>query len=310
MLKSALFIDGTWFLRNTPNSRLFKLDYTNLFSYFTTMLTQQKHVNITNIMTQIVLGSAINVHPDDEDARSLREKYILHMQNSANVNVYSTNFRRNKISEGLVYEKFVDVALASMMCYYASIPSLFDVAILVLGDRDFIPAIDTIRNRFGKQVAIVTYNEHCAGEYIKNLPKYRDFDIIWLTPDILNMYDLTGKKHIIPCESPLHKGDRNVETDFWPQQDQKFYCEQCRIKFSDLSDQKSEDTENVQGEIIKFFELKSYGFILAKGGEYFFHTKHVSEESGDIEVGKKVLFDIEKHPTNGKEGAVSKVKII
>jgi len=309
MLKSALFMDGTWFLKNTTNSRLFKLDYTNLYSYFSTILTNQIHTPIVNTMTNVVLGSAINVHPDDEEQRSVREKYILHMQNSANVSVYPTNFKRNKISDGQVHEKFVDVALASMLCYYSSVPSLFDIAILVIGDRDFIPAIDTIRNRFGKQVAIVTYSEHCASEYIKNIPKYRDFDIIWLTDEMLDMYDLTGKKHIIACESPLHIGDRNIETDFWPQQDQKFYCETCRNKFTKLSSEPPTDEQNLTGEIIKFFESKGYGFILAQGGEYFFHTKHIIGEINDITVGKKVKFDIEKYPKNGKEGAACKVFI-
>lgn len=312
MLKAALFIDGTWFLKNTPTTKLFKLDYANLYKYITTLLSQERNIDITNTMTQIVIGSAINVHPEDEEFRTIREKYILHMQNNASVTVFPTNFKRNKISDNTVREKFVDVALASMLCYYASVPNVFDVAILLLGDRDFIPAIDTIRHRFGKQIAIVSYNSHCAGEYIRNAPKYRDFDLIWLTPEILDTYDLSGKVHTICCESPLHEGNREIETDFWPQPDQKFYCEVCRNRFSDLASQAPDSTENLQGEIIKFFADKSYGFILAQGGEYFFHNKHVINANEDfiVAVGRKVRFDIEKHAVNGKQGAACKVTML
>lgn len=310
MLKSAIFMDGTWFLRNTHNARLFKLDYTSLFQYLTTVLTEEKHIPITNIMVQSVLGTAVNVHPDDEDLIGIREKFVFHMGNYGSITKYETNFKKTKFSDKLVREKFVDVALASMLCYYSSVPALFDVAIMMIGDKDFIPAIETVRYRYGKQIAIVSYHDHCAVEYVKNSPKLRDYNIIWLTDEILDAYDLTGKTHTIPCESPLHEGDRNIETDFWPQQEQKFYCPACREKYTEMYKQQPKGDKDLAGEIVKFFPEKGYGFILSQGGEYFFHDNDVTPEDAEISVGVKVLFDIKKKPVSGKQGAAVSVRVL
>ena len=44
-------------------------------------------------------------------------------------------------------EKCVDIALAVDMVHYSTVPNAFDIAVLVSGDRDFIPAL--VRTRQG-----------------------------------------------------------------------------------------------------------------------------------------------------------------
>ena len=52
-------------------------------------------------------------------------------------------------------EKCVDISLAVDMLHYATIPHALDVAVLVSGDRDFIPALVRTRQK-GKRVAIAS----------------------------------------------------------------------------------------------------------------------------------------------------------
>jgi uncharacterized LabA/DUF88 family protein len=50
-------------------------------------------------------------------------------------------------------EKCIDIALAVEMMHYATVPGAYDVAVLVSGDKDFIPALARIRHK-GKRVAL------------------------------------------------------------------------------------------------------------------------------------------------------------
>ena len=64
-------------------------------------------------------------------------------------------------------EKCVDIALAVDMLHYATVPGAFDVAVLLSGDRDFLPALVRTRQK-GKRVAI------CEDTMVRTLPEVRD----------------------------------------------------------------------------------------------------------------------------------------
>src|SRR5215831_14929775 len=38
--------------------------------------------------------------------------------------------------------------------------------------------------------------------------------------------------HVLECQSPAHKGDRHVETTYYPKRGEKFYCPACREEFA------------------------------------------------------------------------------
>ena len=54
-------------------------------------------------------------------------------------------------------DKWVNVALASSMLYFASVPGAYDVATIVGGDADYIPLLKRVR-AMGKRVQIVGMN--------------------------------------------------------------------------------------------------------------------------------------------------------
>jgi hypothetical protein len=77
-----------------------------------------------------------------------------------------------------VQEKCVDIALASEMLYLASV-NAYDVAVIIAGDRDFIPALEKIR-LLSKRVAIVSMKNACSKDLAAPTGGLNDFDVIWL----------------------------------------------------------------------------------------------------------------------------------
>ena len=61
-------------------------------------------------------------------------------------------------------EKCVDIALAVDMLHYATVPGAFDVAVLVSGDADFLPALVRTRQR-GKRVAICSLRNSASSSF-------------------------------------------------------------------------------------------------------------------------------------------------
>lgn len=76
-------------------------------------------------------------------------------------------------------EKCVDIALAVEMLYMATIPGAFDLAVIVTGDKDFMPALEKTR-LLGKRVAICSMRNGCNGDLVRIENRIRDFDMIWL----------------------------------------------------------------------------------------------------------------------------------
>lgn len=76
-------------------------------------------------------------------------------------------------------EKCVDIALAVEMLYLATVPDAYDIAVLVTGDKDFIPVLERTR-MLGKRVAICATRGNVSQDLIHPQARTRDFDIIWL----------------------------------------------------------------------------------------------------------------------------------
>jgi uncharacterized LabA/DUF88 family protein len=91
---------------------------------------------------------------------------------------YTFHFRcrfENKVYE----EKCVDISLAVEMLYMATVPGAYDVAVLVTGDKDFIPVLEKTR-LLGKRVAIASVRSSASVDLVQPEARLRDFDVIWL----------------------------------------------------------------------------------------------------------------------------------
>jgi hypothetical protein len=75
-------------------------------------------------------------------------------------------------------EKCVDISLAVEMLHYATVPNAYDIAILLSGDKDFIPAMVRTRQK-GRKVGVVSMRTGCNRGLYEN-SHIKDFDVVWL----------------------------------------------------------------------------------------------------------------------------------
>ncbi len=342
MIKLMLFIDGTWLYSNTP--RLveasgepgFMLDFGKLPRVLADEVSRQLgHAEYTVVRTHLFGSFADNVDGRDQEPVQRRLNFfsMLRQQHHYEVEAFPINFRGKRLRKTdrdpndsfEPKEKCVDIALATAMLFNASMPNAYDVALAVLGDQDFKPVLQSVR-RLGKRVAIASIQGACASELSDpgDKERVRDSDIIWLEdllPALARRYD----PHVLECQSPHHKGDRRVQTTYYPKRGEKFYCEECRSQFS------RQKQENGAGEVrvrwaptgtpLRGFVChkrmdKNYGFIRVDGcgewdgPEYFFHETDISDGTTFAEMpeGAEVDFVVKAEPPDGKAPPAREVR--
>ncbi|CAM9093793.1 unnamed protein product [Phaeothamnion confervicola] len=89
------------------------------------------------------------------------------------------NFEVHMATTKGVQEKCIDIALAVEMLHYATIPEAYDIAVLVTGDKDFMPAMSRTRQK-GKRVCLASMRNSCNLSLMDPAAHIRDLDIIWL----------------------------------------------------------------------------------------------------------------------------------
>ena len=226
----------------------------------------------------------------------------------------------------------MDLALAANLLYYAAIPNAYDIALVVIGDRDYRPVLQCVR-RLGKRVAIASIQGCCSPEFSDPADRMqvKDLDLIWLN-DLTSRIELKFERHQRDCTSPLHVGDRKVWTTYHPRKREQFFCEDCRKRFvqEKLAEQEafveataengSPEENNAAvfvlatgcaGRIKKLVRERGFGFVQRDDGqEYFFHLTDLESGLGweGLEEGRDVNFDVRRDPMGGKAGAAARVR--
>jgi cold shock CspA family protein len=338
MLKAMIFIDGTWLYCNT--SRLgaahgkadFHLDFGKLPNVLAEELSRQTGQPLDIVRTHLFGSYAANCDPRDDEARQRRLDFFARLKEDYHyeIEVYPINFmgRRLKKSDrdpGDAFEpreKCVDISLASSVLYNAAIPNSYDIAVVVVGDQDFKPVLQNVR-RLGRRVALASIRSSCAPDFAdpRDEARVKDFDTIWLD-DLLERIELRYNPHKLVCESPMHKGEREVWTTFHPRRGQQFFCETCRNEFVRMRHDQRESMpatgfEGItvgmpeRGQVIKKVAERGFGFIQASDGrDYFFHLADLVDGLGFDEIveGMSLSFEIKREPTKEKGGTAQNVR--
>lgn len=348
MAKIMVFIDGTWLYRSSYSlsksygDSNFKISFGKLPIVLSEEVAKSILTTGVDVVRTYLFGS-IPAHYDlEDDYKVIRMQEffdLLKEEHHYEVELFPINFMGKRIRRAdrdpkdffEPKEKCVDVALATNMLYLAAIPYAYDIAIAVIGDRDFIPMLQHVR-KLGKRVAIASVKSSCAYEFSDPCDEARvkDFDIIWID-DLLHKLELKYERHQRNCESPIHVGERLVWTTYHPRKGKKFFCDACR---QELSRQKAAFQSNVvetgmacsqsepingsaasnpsklNGKIKRIIPEKNCGFIAASNGkDYYFSLSEFATDSGSQQVteGIEVEFEVKNNPFNGKAGAALKV---
>lgn len=171
--KAMLFIDGTWLYysiherqnRKDPITQKFgrgwQIQYQVDWSAIPKIISEQLSKTNTRLLSssqeqqeiEIVRASVFTSYKKTTDKNSLRAKMFDELQKAG----YDVHLMETMGSG----EKCVDIQLAVEMLHYATVvPSAYDIAILLSGDKDFMPALKRTRQK-GKQTAIVSMRSGC-----------------------------------------------------------------------------------------------------------------------------------------------------
>ena len=246
MAKVMVFIDGTWLYSNHRNlveayGDEFQIDYGKLPGIIGGIVSDNLGgANVDIVRTHLFGSNARNFADDDREMVFRRKDFfnLLREEYHYQVEVYEIDYRgrrlrrkdRDSEDDFTPEEKCVDIALASSIMYYAALPYAYDIAILVGGDRDYVPVLRKVR-QLGKRVAIASIKNSCPREFRDAATPMgvRDFDMIWMDDKkIMEEYKLEAVKKWVICRSPLHTGENPVWTDEFIRKSRPYYCRNCR----------------------------------------------------------------------------------
>ncbi len=346
MRKAMIFIDGSWLYFSAPRladengGHSFQIDYGKLPGVLAGKVCEQFNLDDLDVVrTHIFVSNAVNYDFRDEDLVQSREDFfsMLKEEYHYEVDVYPVNFRKRRIrkfdrdadDDFEPKEKCVDIALASSILYYAAVPNAYDIAVVLIGDKDYIPALHSAR-KLGKRIVIASIRQSCTPEFSDpdDAERIRDTDLIWLN-DLISEIELKYEKLPYQCESLLHEGDPTFWTDYRPRKGEKVYCQECRRKFaeqkqnamheyvSNRDDSELNGDENdyqflVRGRIKVLKIDRGYGFIETVDSEdYFFHYTDLLDNEWDNALQNlPVQFMVKQKPSLDKAGAAKRVKIV
>lgn len=350
MTKVMIFIDGSWLYANTGKlaQEYARPDLQIDYGLLPEALAQRvaKSINLPNIdIVRTHLFASIPDNYDQNDYESVRRRLdffnLLKEEHHYEVELFPIDFRGRRIRSFdrdpadpfEPREKCVDIALASSMLYYAAIPQVYDIAIAVIGDQDYVPVLQHVR-RLGKRVAISSIRGSCAHDYADPIDarRVKDVDLIWLN-DMIGEIELRYEPRQLVCQSEFHVGDRLVWTTYRPRRNQPFFCDECRrvyaerhqedyrpkpeprhtqVRSAPAEPEYTSDAAMKSGLIYEIKDDRRFGFIRAHDGlEYFFHLTDLANITWEeIDIGMEIEFQPVKSPSSDKAGKAASVTVV
>ena len=168
----------TLFTEHSYSRVMVFIDYRNIFESMRFM-GDYARLDLFRL-TQILVGSRDLVGAYVFDAKKMyasKDDETVAMHNKLREQGFRVIARESMVyHDGKVEQKEVDVSLACEMLEHA-LMNHFDVAIVVSGDRDFVPAIQKVQSA-GKRVEVAAFND------VYNEECKRAADVYYLLDDI------------------------------------------------------------------------------------------------------------------------------
>jgi hypothetical protein len=266
---------------------------------------------------------ATNYDAQDQDAVQRRSEFFDSLRRHHRYEVYrfETDYRGHRVrrtpgDDGFSPpEKAVDVGLATSLLEMAAL-SAYDIAIVVCGDRDFVPALQAVR-RLGKRVALVSARGSCARELSDpNDPvRLRDFDILWL--------DQLWAQVVSPVARPVQRtlSEQTVtDRDAADIADDSLYADDG-TSFTGAGATSSSvalpgeqaDAPELHGVITKV-HAHGYGFVRADDGlDYYFRRADFADGSAFTRLERyrtRVSFRVSEPSSGGQAGRAAALSIV
>jgi hypothetical protein len=92
-------------------------------------------------------------------------------------------------------EKCIDIQLAVDMLHYATVPNAYDIAVLLSGDKDYMPAMVRTRQK-GRRVGLVSMRRAC-NRALRESSNIKDYDVIFLEDHLDEIFKLKTESEIL-----------------------------------------------------------------------------------------------------------------
>lgn len=327
--KIKIYIDGTWLTKNRGTlahnlGRELKINFGALEALLLAQAVERLGIKEYTFAGTSFFGS-VPANYDKQDEAIVKKQLSFYdiLQNVFHfkVHLFDIDFKQNRIlktdrpSSVILHEKCVDTAISSAIVEEA-MANIFDVCVLVAGDKDFSPALATAR-RHGKRVVLASVYGACAYEYTHG--QFVDARVVWLD----RFLEVIERKREYSCSAVYHpvalpKAFLRPEVLGTPE---AYHCPLCANLTKALRLQNrlpevvtKKDCAHAQtalvGKVTKVVAEKGFGFITAKDNRNFFF--HVSDTAGiawdSIKCGLGVFFEVTTEPTASKAGKCVKIR--
>lgn len=345
MVKVMVFIDGSWLyhcraiLRRETGDPKFGFDYRKLPLALMSHLRNELTVKETDLVRVHYFASLPKGYrSEDADLVEGQQDFYDRLKEEPNyeIDISNIDFKGHRLKAEdrephdtfVPREKRIDVALACSVLYNATLPGVYDVAIALIGDEDYVPALQHIR-RIGKRVMIASVRGTCDEVYVDPVDPFRlrDFPTIFLN-DILAEIRLDYHMIKLECQSPQHVGEKQFLTRYHPRPSERSYCDVCRDRFAQERVQAKEQLgepipqgvlDNAKpgyrvGRISHLNHTGGYGFIRVDGGgDFYFHATNLVEVQFETLKSMQIVqFKVDKMPSpeNQKAGSATDVWLL
>lgn len=226
-LKAMIFIDGSWLYRgrqilfDTLNEEQgFEIDYVGIPNLIARLISEQLDADVDVVRT--CYFGTIPMNKTGYNPSKQRTFYdFLALQCGYDTEILEIDFRREPATRP--EDKWVNVALASSMIQYASMPGVFDLAVIVAGDADYIPLLRRVR-QMGKRVQLVAIN-NLGGKIVTSA-------MLLTTPNVMDLPPIFLDEHakevrlVREEQTRVCKQCGKEEVTTWAGPD--FFCSDCR----------------------------------------------------------------------------------
>lgn len=227
-VKTMIFIDGSWLyhgrqvLFDTLGEEGFEIDYKRIPDIIAHEIADALESEVAVVRTNYF--GTIPVNKQGYNPAKQKSFYeFLAMQCAYDIEILEIDFRREP--QARPDDKWVNVALASSMLYYAAIPGAFDIATIIGGDADYVPLLKRVR-LMGKRVQIVGMN-NIDGKFLTSATLLTTPGIQDLPPIFLDEHS-EKIKLVREEQSRACKTCGREEPTTWAGPD--FFCSVCRIE--------------------------------------------------------------------------------
>jgi uncharacterized LabA/DUF88 family protein/DNA-directed RNA polymerase subunit RPC12/RpoP len=255
LVRCMTFVDGSWLYHNQEMlvkayGAPYKIDFSKINvvalkiirnHLANTLGTEAPFLDL--VRTYYYASVPANVHPDDAAKLEDQRKFYTMLSESLGFDLmlHEIDFRghymamqdrleKESDTNFMPKERTVDMALGVSMLYLAAIDA-YDIAIAVLGDADYQPALDRVR-QLGKRILMFTIEGSAAYDYLYPRPnvRYCDFPVVRFQ-DHLRELRLTPKqdRDRVVYQYACAKCGKEFYSTYKAPPRQNMYCDEHRI---------------------------------------------------------------------------------